>query len=1062
MTLPSGRRQTLAALLAFGPGGGTSDGLVEAIWPGELPKEYGASLRMAMSRLRTVLPPDALSMRSYLLQLRLDQVDLWHLAELAASGSVPDESDLLWALAGEPYPEVELSLAIAGAASAARRDQQRLVERFCATHPATISDPLCDRLEKFVEREVVDDDLAIAVGRLLVDTGRPADGYRLLQRFVERFDQEMGRRPRRVEELLSRLQERLAGSEDSSAVGRPSSPGPAPSFPDPLAELRGRVVIGRDRELADLASAGRSLMLGPRGAGKSQLLSELADDAIRLGHQVVHLQGSEDVQLPFGPFLTGLTEIRGHPAWNAPTRLAAVARGDDDAAHRIDLEARFLAVLALLERRAAGTALLVLVDDAHHLDGPSLALLRLLTHAESEARLRFCVAGRTDVQDPRWRRWCAESIRLGMTAVELVGLSLDGLHAIVLEHFPDATFEAQRALAVEVLRLSGGLPVVAVPLIAAADPRTLSLPTRVSTSANLHWRTAELPDDLRDVAMAAALLGHVFSVGELVALYDRPTDVVEAALDRLLVEGLVVETDDPDRLRFQHVLLRDAFVDTVPPFRRRQLSRAAAAVSDDPHAVARHLATALPSVPGADAVAALTRSARLHADRREWRRAANQLRHAEAVDGQGLSVADLTLYAEALDLSGQDGSEPRRAAVRGATQVGAWAQVLDAALAGLPAAERPDGDPERAGMLERIPPDELEPRDRFRHAVTLSRLLSLNGSPQAGLAWAGTALDLAGDDAQARCLAQLARWTAHHHIAPGGYDLPDELGASADVTIALRINQLRAITALERNRLADSRELHLNFTCDARRSGDPLRVWHALSFESLLAFEDGRVGRSRQLADQAYRHGLLHDFQAATTVWLGQLFSHAFALRVHDQLLTQFGQVQANVARSKLSQAALALSLWAAGDRAKAADMAASLVGDALDRPRSLSPVVVALMSEIVGAGRDRSMILAARRLLLPYLDSSLVVGFGVASTGPVGRYLVPLAVDEAERRTWLDHTVAASESLGSAAWQVLNLVLRGVMLDNSADLAWADDLARATDFQVGAIAERWRAALDR
>lgn len=200
------QRQTLAALVANGGGGASADTLADTIWPGELPKQWGPALRMCLSRLRPLLPTDAIPFRPYRLDLPIESVDAWHLAQLAAQADhVPDEADLDWMLAGPPYPDVELSRPLALAAAAAHRAQRRVVLRYAASSPPVVSDRTCDRLEWFVGADPLDESVAVEVGRLLSGADRTGDALHLLRRFSSAYRLETGAVPGQVASLLAEL-----------------------------------------------------------------------------------------------------------------------------------------------------------------------------------------------------------------------------------------------------------------------------------------------------------------------------------------------------------------------------------------------------------------------------------------------------------------------------------------------------------------------------------------------------------------------------------------------------------------------------------------------------------------------------------------------------------------------------------------------------------------------------------------------------------------------------------------------------------------------------------------
>ena len=181
----------------------------------------------------------------------------------------------------------------------------------------------------------------------------------------------------------------------------------------------------------------------------------------------------------------------------------------------------------------------------------------------------------------------------------LTGLDVAELELLVFQQFPDATHLARQGLAKDVHEASGGLPAVAAPLIAAADPETLALPEQLLGASALARVTTSLSERAPEVAAAAAVLGHQFSIGALIALTELDESSIFSVLDQLWSAGLIIETDDPDQVRFRHVLIQRAFLEGVPLFRRGQLHRRAAAVQHQIRDGPRNHREQ-PKLPGAD------------------------------------------------------------------------------------------------------------------------------------------------------------------------------------------------------------------------------------------------------------------------------------------------------------------------------------------------------------------------------------------------------------------------------------------------------------------------------
>jgi DNA-binding CsgD family transcriptional regulator len=341
--------------------------------------------------------------------------------------------------------------------------------------------------------------------------------------------------------------------------------------------------------LLEDARAGHSGMLvlrGEPGMGKTALLRharELAGDM-----RVLQASGVEsEAELAFAglhqllrPLLPVLDRL--------PEPQAMALRGALGLSHE-RTDDRFLislAVLGLLAEAAEDRPLLVLLDDAHWLDGPS------------EDALAFAA-----------RRLDAEGVAFVITTRRAVGTRYDGsLPALTLGPLSDDAALALLAdgaggnvaadVASRLLRSAGGHPLALAELpahltaaqLAGHAPLPAQLPLGEGLERALLDRVHRLPEPAQALLTVAAAddAGDVHAITACAA----SLGLDPGALDALERSGLV-ELDD-GALRFQHPLVRSAVYGAVPPHERRRIHAALAGVLGDeqPDRRAWHLAAA--------------------------------------------------------------------------------------------------------------------------------------------------------------------------------------------------------------------------------------------------------------------------------------------------------------------------------------------------------------------------------------------------------------------------------------------------------------------------------------
>lgn|GEM_PF-1601175 len=1032
----SGQR-LLAVLVAAGIEGATAERIAEEIWGATQPDPWRPALRMAVARLRKQLPDGwdvVADGGAYRIDTADGWIDAWRLEQIASDRSLVGEEDLEWMLAGSPFGDHDPLEMVSASAQNLQMLQIAVAERFCAQAPSAISMASCTALSTLLREHPYNDRLAVLVATALAGAERRTEALLALSAFADAYSSEFGAVPIEVANFLA-ARGQLEPVDRIEPI-TPASPGVV-ALPKELRHLTDSPMVGRADELAQLTSSRGALVTGATGSGKSRLLAEfIATDSKTATTYVV---GDDRMDIPLGPFAVAMPILRDE--------LLATVHSEDrteraeGSAEKTVATRAWRIVLAHLEAQSASRPQRLVVDDAHLLDQTSLGMLRLLIRSNTTADLMFVVCGRSDHDDVEWSDLKRDAERAGLEPIHLGGLALSELEFMVYQQFPVATRQARRGLAREVSEASDGLPAVAVPLIEAADPLTLARPENVAGASTLARVTASLSDQAPEVVAAAAVLGQQFSVGTLIALTELDEVAVFRVLDELWSTGLIVETDDPDQVKFRHVLIQQSFLEGVPLFRRGQLHRRAADLSEDPHRIADHQANAAALVPAETAAASLRISAQIYANRRQWRNVAREMRRVDDLGGNHLDGQGLTLWAAALDQSGADGSPQRRLAYERASAIKDWDAALDAAISGLPEAEKPDGDVERISMLEGIPAEQLTQARQFDRAYTLGRQYSLLPELDEVMRYSGEALAVASNPDEVG-LCHVLQWMATRHVTPNAHSIPEDVVLQASPSLQTRIAQINAINLAERGDFESARVEAGHFQRLAGEIGDPLRIWHAQGLRTMFVINDGDFEAAEELALRNMQFAELHDMQQGPARYIGfRVFSYDCQDRL-SELKPDLEPYRANLSRIHLGRAALVLCDEAAGEP-DVADEVRSVVQYGLDRAARSTTLLAILMVVKLIPRHAPELAGEVRKMLEHFGDNPILAGFGAGSFGPTTRYVAHLTTSLEARRALFDESVVAADRHGPLLWRVL------CRLD-AADLGSQTALDEATSIAAG------------
>ncbi|MEO8182963.1 MAG: AAA family ATPase [Deltaproteobacteria bacterium] len=341
--------------------------------------------------------------------------------------------------------------------------------------------------------------------------------------------------------------------------------------------------------------AGRLLLFtGEPGIGKSRLSEQVAADALERGWAVAWGRcweaGGAPAYWPWRQVFRSL-DMDEDPFADNLTDLALGAA-----------EVRFAAfdrAVRRLKQSAEQQPLLLLLDDLHAADVPSLLLLLLL--ARELSRVPMVVVGA--YRDAELRLMPESAALLGKVAREaevlpLARLSPEDVAAWLQETglqetgLPETGLAASDSGAASLYRLTEGHPLLVVEALRLRARGGGASAWPADPGAVLDERLALLPPEAHAVLQVAAVLGREFSTGEVAALGGWPADHVAAALRTALGASILVPAAALEQFRFSHLLLRDRLYRAILPSRRAELHVRAGtqlAQAGDPQAAVHHL-----------------------------------------------------------------------------------------------------------------------------------------------------------------------------------------------------------------------------------------------------------------------------------------------------------------------------------------------------------------------------------------------------------------------------------------------------------------------------------------
>ncbi len=352
--------------------------------------------------------------------------------------------------------------------------------------------------------------------------------------------------------------------------------------------------VGRERELAQLqralaavrASEGSAWLIGGEsGVGKSRLLAELRTHALVEGAPVLRGQAVREGERPYhlwrdiARWLAALTQPSDLQTDVLRLLIPDVERLLDRSvppAPTLDPQAtraRLLAVLtATLRRAAAGTPLVLLLDDVQWASASSLAILRQVTHLTQDLPLLLIASYQSDVRPD------LPAHLPGMTPLSLDRLTPEAIaelsrsmlgetgHDEEIVAFLERESEGNTFFIVEVVR---ALAEEAGQLDRVSE---IPLPEQVFAGGIrdvLTRRLAHLPEDARPLLRVAAVAGREVDL----RLMRKLAPEEDLSLWLATCANAAVLDAREAQWHFAHNKLRDAILAEIPPETSRKLHR---------------------------------------------------------------------------------------------------------------------------------------------------------------------------------------------------------------------------------------------------------------------------------------------------------------------------------------------------------------------------------------------------------------------------------------------------------------------------------------------------------
>ncbi|MGC2374408.1 MAG: AAA family ATPase [Solirubrobacteraceae bacterium] len=860
-------------------------------------------------------------------------------------------------------------------------------------------------------------------------------------------------------------------------------------LPGPLRLPPPSPFVGRSAELAALqvlvpreaGERGRLALLGGEaGSGKSRLVRELAHGVASEGVLVLYGACDAVVHTPYRPFAEALDQlVRGTDPdvlradlGNAGGELARllpdldarvsglpapVAADPDTERHRLHT-----AVTDLLAVAGRRQPLLLVLEDCHWADTPTLVLLRHLARASSEARVLVLATFRdTEADIPGALADVLADLRRSddVVRLHLGGLSEDDVEDFVRRAGGGEIDPAEPGLSRALRDLTEGnafllcelwRALVETDAVAIEDGtlRLIAPLQEIATPQSVHevvnQRLMRLDPATRDLLELAAVAGPEFELDVLRRAAPVELERIDA-LEPAMRSGVIEELPFPAlAYRFTHELVRRALYDRLSVLRRAELhlriAQALEAVDQPQHGrvladLAHHFAAAAPIGGAAQAVEYNLLAAKAASAALAYDEATVLLRTALQ-----MGVLDERQRAEilldlgtALFRAGRslDSLQSFRQAAEIARDLGEGKLLARAAIGFETSCWRPGLADQGARELLQEASSALDREDstlRVGLLASLARALEFEGdSEQAALARADAiAMARRIDDRPglatvlvgiywARATTSLAEAL---EMLGEARDLAEEMG---DVEGQAEATQWRVPALMALGEIVPARE-ELAIALDmAKSTRQPFMLHVTEHYRSALALLEGHLAEADAAAERSREWGQLLVGRDASSVYGIQMFG----VRREQGRLAELAPVIRVLAAGDRGDGA-----WRPGLAAMLAELAMEeQVRGELDRVQAegLDPLREGLwlasltyLADAAGAVAHQGVASLVYPLLAPLAGRNVMIGHGVACYGAADRYLGMLAATLGDTDDAASHFEAAlylNRQMGADTW---------------------------------------------